>query len=150
MNEIALQTQGPDELKRAVEPLWCASEDTVQKQDCGDGQRDIEHTFHVKGEPTVPVLLQKDTGKERHHKHNDDHPDARSVNTSLTSHHFSHVDADEKNRNTAPKYLDMAHGLVNWRDILHQDTPQNHHNREPTIHGMPANKLHISRGKTVK
>jgi len=41
MNEIALQTQGPDELKCAVEPLWCASEDAVQKQDCGDGQRDI-------------------------------------------------------------------------------------------------------------
>ena len=98
----------------------------------------------------MALLFEKDACKERHYKQNNHHPDARAVNTLLCSHHFSHVDADEENGNATPKDFNVPHSLMNRRDILHENAPHNHDNGEPTVNGMSADKLHVSRCKAIQ
>ena len=125
--QVTFQTQRSHEHKAAVEPLRRAAEDTVQEQDAGDGERDVEHTLQEEREMAVLHLFQEDARQERHQEHNPNHPDAGSVQGLFLSNHLAHVDADEEDGHSAPEYLQVSHGMVDGGDVLHEDAPHNHH-----------------------
>ena len=150
MDEVTFQAQCAHEHEASVEPLRRAAEDAVQEQDARDGERDVEHAFQEKWEHTMLLLFQEDASQERHQEHNPNHPDGGSIERLLLSHHLPHVDADEEDRHATPKYLQVTNGMVDRRNVLHEDAPHNHHHGQPSIYGVALDEFHIAWGEEIE
>ena len=88
-------------------------------------------------------LFEPDTGGSGHQEGDDCKRAACWFDTSILAYQFADVDADEKDGHTAPEDLDMAYGLMNGNDPLHNAAPTDHQDGEPAVNGMPLDELHV-------
>lgn len=150
MDEITFQAECSYKHKASVEPMGSAAEDTVEQQDAGDGKRDVEHALQKEWKHAVFLLLQEDACHQGHQEHEPYHPYRCAIQRLFLSHHLSHVDADEEDRYTTPEYLKMSYGMMDGRNVLHQDAPHNHHHRQPSVDRMPFDEFHVGWGKEIE
>ena len=147
MDKITFQTECSHKHEASVEPMGSAAEDTVEQQDAGDGERDVEHALQKEWKHAVFLLLQEDACHQGHQEHEPYHPYRCAIQRLFLSHHLSHVNADEEDRYTTPEYLKMSYGMMDGRNVLYQDTPHNHHHRQPSVDRMPFDEFHVGWGK---
>ena len=129
MDEIALQAQRAYKSQRLVEPLGRAPQDAVADQDKRDGQRDIEHALDKQRELSVANLLKEEARGWGHDKHDDQHPDALTINGTLLPDHLAHIDTNEEDGHPAPEDLQMANGAMHRTNPLNNHTPYQHQHR---------------------
>ena len=95
-------------------------------------------------------LLQIKTRAECSKEQEQNHPDACSINLSLTPNQLATVDAYKENRYATPENLNMPQSLMQRNNPLHPDAPQNHQYRHPAINRMFLYQSHIWWGPEVK
>ena len=109
MDKVCFKTQGSKPCHALIEPLWSSAEHTVEKDDCGDGKRYIEHSLYEKRELSMYLLFEPHACAERHKEHYPHHPDTLPVKAFLLSYHLTHINAEEEYRHSTPEYLYMPY-----------------------------------------
>jgi glutamate formiminotransferase len=71
--------------------------------------------------------------------------DARGVRVTGTE-----IDAYEEDGYAAEEYLEMPHGVMHGRVILHHDGQHHRQGGHPAVGGMPDDELHVGRGYQVE
>ena len=127
----------------SVERLGRASEHPVEQQDRRHRERDVEHPLQEDGKLAMAHLLQKHARRKGHAKHDQYHPDGGAVQRLLLLHRLASVEADEVDGHATPEDFQVAHRLVDGRDILHEDAPHDHHDRQPSVDGVPDDEAQI-------
>src|SRR5574344_1568702 len=115
MDEITFQTQSAHERKAFIKPFRCTTEHTIQQQYCRNGQRDIQHTFHIKREVPMFLLFKENACSQCHQEQQNNHPNACTIQLFLASDHLSHIDSYKEYRNTTPEDFKMSDIRVNRR-----------------------------------
>ena len=95
-------------------------------------------------------LFEKDAGSQCHGEHEEYHPYTRAVDGLFSAHHLAHIDTDKEDRYAAPEYLNVAHKVVNGGYPLHDNTPHDHGDGQPSVNGMATDKFHVGRRPQIK
>ena len=95
-------------------------------------------------------LLQPYASREARAEEQDDEPQRVAVERGVCLHARCDVYAEEEDGDAAPENLDMPHGIVYGRDILHDDTPHERRDDKPAVGWQAAYERHVGRGEDVE